>query len=94
MEQFALVLAASVIVEAIIEYAKNIKDHPSQVASLLVGIFIAFAFDVKAFNMMGFSLNAWVDIVLTGLLISRGSNYAADLIKRINGGVAEELAEK
>lgn len=91
MEQIALVLAASVIVEAIIEYIKSIRENPEQVASLVIGIFVAWVFQVQAFNLMGFPINGWADMVLTGLLISRGSNYASDLIKRVNGGVAEKL---
>lgn len=83
----AKILIMSVFVEALITYAKemfvNKKLVWQMLASALLGIFIAIAFDIdlpKLFELE--STIPFVGNVITGIIISRGSNYVADIIKK------------
>lgn len=90
--EFITILSAAVLVEALIEYAKTVaesfekkeyKTFFTQIASIALGVLIAFLFNVNAFVALGMAVNETAGIILTGIVISRGSNYASDLLKRI-----------
>jgi hypothetical protein len=98
MKAIALIIMGAVLVEALIEYFKTIwnmievreyKTAVTQLISILLGIFIAQSFELQLFNHVvadlygGFSLSPIKDMILTGILISRGSNYASDIISRL-----------
>lgn len=98
MKAVALIIMGAVLVEALIEYVKTIwnmieakayKTAITQLISILLGIFVAHSFGLQLFNWVvadmfsGFSLNRVTDVILTGILISRGSNYTSDLIGRL-----------
>lgn len=84
--ELAKIIIMSVFVEALITYAKEMfvdkKFIWQMLASALLGIFIAIVFDIdlpKQFELV--SKVAYVGNIITGVIISRGSNYVADLIK-------------
>ena len=88
----ATILSAAILVEAIIQYGKTIyetfdsgeyKTFVTQLASIVIGILIAFLFKANAFAALGMEVNEIAGTILTGIVISRGSNYASDLLKRI-----------
>lgn len=87
MEWYTLIFVA-IIIEALITYAKTfVVDKKIQwqvVASAVLGILCAVAFNVDLFKIGGITSSIpYFGIVLTGILLSRGSNYLYDIIKKI-----------
>ena len=104
MQTFLLVLSLAVIVEALVQYAKTVikmlekkqyKTFGTQLAAILIAVFICFAAGADIFALMGISFSVhWLGTLLTGIVISRGSNYASDLIKRFqNPDIGETVLE-
>lgn len=93
MNTLVLVIVFAVLVEALIEYAKTIvkafmsgsyKTAITQVAAIVIGVVLCIAGNADMFEALGIKFNvAYLGIVLTGIIISRGANYASDIIKRI-----------
>ena len=90
--EIGIIIAAAVLVEGLIQYGKTIaqafetgekKTGITQLISIIIGILIAFAFGANAFEALGMVVNPIIGVFLTGIVISRGSNYASDLLKRI-----------
>lgn len=89
MEYFNLIFLA-VIVEGIITYVKEffVKGafHWEMLISIFIGVFVTVAYGVDIFALVGLkSFVPYLGSVLTGILVSRGSNYVCDLIKAISG---------
>ncbi len=87
MEYFGLVFLA-VIVEGIITYTKEFfvkgEFKWELLISILIGVFVAVAYGVDIFALVGLeTFIPYLGSVLTGVLISRGSNYVCDLVKSI-----------
>lgn len=90
--EFGIIIAIAILVEALIEYGKTIqqtfatgekKTAITQLIAIVLGIFLAFAFGLNAFVIVGIAVHPIIGTVLTGIIISRGSNYASDLLSRI-----------
>lgn len=88
----AVIVAVAVLIEGLVEYGKNIanmfydgdkKTAITQIVTIVVGIALAFAFNANMFVPLGLSVNNYVGMVLTGIVMSRGSNYVSDLIGKI-----------
>ena len=71
---------------------KRYKTAITQGITIVLGICVAFWFNLHLFNdvlscvyeeLRVNPINPTIDIILTGILISRGSNYFSDLIKRL-----------
>ena len=87
MEFISLIFMA-IIVEGLITYVKELivdgKLQWQMLVSLAVGMLCAVMYGVDLFEMLGMHpLIPYVGCVLTGILISRGSNYIFDLIKKL-----------
>ena len=87
MEYFGLIFLA-VIVEGIITYIKEFfvkgEFKWEMLISILIGVFVAVAYGVDIFAMVGMkTFIPYLGSVLTGVLISRGSNYVCDLVKTV-----------
>lgn len=98
MKSIALIIMVSIVLEALIEYVKTIytmidnkeyKTAITQGISIVIGIGLAFIFNLHLFNDAmsefydGLYINPTIDIVLTGILFSRGANYFSDLVSRL-----------
>ena len=98
MKMIALIIMVAVLLEGLVEYAKTIinmveeqeyKTAITQGITILAGIAFAFIFHLHLFNSAlsevyeGLLINPTVDMILTGIIISRGSNYASDFIGRL-----------
>lgn len=86
--EISAVLVMAVIIEAIIAYVKTWvvekKIQWPQIVAVLFGIVISFAYGLDIPALVGIKSGiAYVGNVLTGILISRGSNYIHDLYKNI-----------
>lgn len=89
MDVFGLVFLA-VVVEGLIAYIKMaVVDKTLQwpvVLSIVLGVLVAVVYNCDLFVMFGLSASVpFVGNVLTGVLLSRGANYASDLLKTITG---------
>ncbi len=87
MNYFGIVFLA-IIVEGIITYIKeffvNGKFQWQMLISIVIGVLVAAAYRVDVLALAGMQTAVpYLGSVLTGVLISRGSNYVFDLIKAI-----------
>lgn len=100
MKTIALIIMVAIVLEALVEYAKTImkmvedKDYKTaitQFVTIILGIGLAYAFKLQLFNgamtefYEGLSINPILDMVLTGILFSRGSNYFSDFVSKLQG---------
>lgn len=88
----AVIIAVAVLIEGLVEYGKTIIDMATegekrkvliQVITIAIGIILAFAFDADMFIPLGLAVNHYIGMVLTGIVMSRGSNYVSDLISNL-----------
>ena len=99
MTQIAMVLILGVTVEALIEYAKLIFQDKvfnwKQLAAVFLGIGLAILAQVDLFAAVGVTfIVPYVGMVLTGIIFSRGANYAADFIKLIQTKAAPDADDE
>ena len=98
MKTIALIIMVAIVLEALVEYVKTIdsmvvsrayKTAITQGITIVLGIGLAFIFHLQLFNgamsefYEGLKINPTIDMVLTGILFSRGSNYFSDLISKL-----------
>ncbi len=88
----AVIIAVAVLIEGLVEYGKTIIDMATegekrkvliQVITIAIGVILAFAFDADMFIPLGLTVNHSIGMVLTGIVMSRGSNYVSDLISNL-----------
>jgi len=77
-----LFLALAVIVEALTEVTKRISDKiPTQIYTIFWGIAVCLICDADILTLIGGqSRIPFAGSILTGILMSRGSNYINDLL--------------
>lgn len=89
---FVFIISIAILIEALVEYGKSIaemfcgddiKTGVTQLITIATGILMAFAFNANAFTVLGFDVNPAIGTVLTGIIMSRGSNYASDLLSKL-----------
>jgi hypothetical protein len=83
-----LAFVAAATVEAVWETLKmgweDGKIRVDTVGPIVLGLVVAFTLPVDIFELLGFSFSVEiVGKILTGILISRGSNWIHDWINRI-----------
>jgi len=98
METIGLIVMVAIVLEALVEYAKTImnmvenqeyKTAITQGITIVLGVALAFIFNLQLFNnalsevYKNISINPTIDMILTGILFSRGSNYFSDLISKL-----------
>ena len=86
MATAAYIICAAIVVEGIIAYVKTFfvdgKIQWQMITSLVLGIVVALAYSLDLLALCGLESNIpFIGQVLTGILLSRGANYIADLIK-------------
>ena len=88
----AVIVAVAVLIEGLVEYGKTIanmfyegdmKTGVTQIITIIIGIGLAFAFSANMFVPLGLVVSEYIGMVLTGIVMSRGSNYVSDLITKI-----------
>lgn len=98
MTGIVLILAMAVVVEALVQYGKEIgkaavakeyKTVVTQAVGLLCGIALCLLTGADLFSAVGIAF-VWpvVGPVLTGIIISRGANYVSDFVRRLQAGKA------
>ena len=98
MKTIALIIMVSIVLEALVEYGKTIdrmvvsRDYKTAITqgiTIVLGIALAFIFKVQLFNeglsevYQGLAINSTIDMILTGILFSRGSNYFSDFVSKL-----------
>lgn len=96
MNYFGIIFLA-IVVEGIITYVKEFfvkgKFKWEMLISIFIGVLTSAAYQVDVFAMVGMQTAVpYLGSILTGILISRGSNYTFDLIKAI-GAVQGKITE-
>lgn len=89
--EITAILVMSVLVEAVITYVKtwvvNKEFKWPMLVSAVLSIVICIAYGIDIPSAVGLSSSIpFVGTVITGVLISRGSNYISDLLKRLTKG--------
>ena len=107
MKTIALIIMVAVVLEALVEYGKTIdkmitsrayKTAITQGITILLGIGLSFVFNLQLFNgamsefYEGLTINSTIDMILTGILFSRGSNYFSDLVSKLQKPNIIEIA--
>lgn len=92
MNGIAIVILTAILVEALVEYGQVILEQPKMIASVMLGIALAIVFKATMFTNLGVEINLYADIILSGILISRGSNHVYDFMQRITQATTKPLA--
>lgn len=78
---------AAVLVEGVVTVINNAKDRYTDWrywGAIVVAVLVAVVYEIDMFAAVGLdALIPFVGSVLTGIIISRGSNYAYDIMKRV-----------
>ena len=91
MQGIAQIIAVSILIEALVEYGKQLHKQPILIATVARSILMAFLFRVRVFELIGLETYQIADTILSGILISRGSNYIYDLVGKMTGNVKNNL---
>ncbi len=88
--ELVTILILAITVEAMIEYAKLLFVDKAivwkQVAALILGIGLSVLAGTDLYAVVGVTFSVpYVGVVLTGIIFSRGSNYVADFVKKLQG---------
>ena len=90
MNIFFGIIFAAIVVEGIITYVNQFvvdkKFQWQMLVGLVLGVLVAVVYNLDLFELVGMTAAVpFVGCVLTGIVISRGSNYVYDLIDLIAG---------
>lgn len=83
MQGLLLIGAIGILTESLITYFKEIKTNPTLIATLIIGIGLSVLFNVRLFEFLGMETNIYADLILTGIIASRGSNYIYDIVGKL-----------
>ena len=96
MNGLILIVALAVTVEALVEYAKNVKraftkktwkTAVTQLAAVGASVALCLSAGADLYAAVGVQFTPRViGCVLTGVFASRGANYISDLAKRLTAG--------
>lgn len=83
------IIVAALLTEALwqtIKLLKNVKEINKDVlGAIILGIIVAFAAKIDIFEILGIPIDIkYLGNILTGILISRGSNFIHDLLGSIS----------
>lgn len=89
MNELTKIIVLAGIAEAIWETIKMTYDHGkiefSRLGAIFIGVLLCMITGADLLKAIGFNVNIpYVGQVLTGLLISRGANFAHDIFTSIN----------
>lgn len=98
MKTIALIIMVAIVLEGLVEYGKTIdrmvvaRDYKTAITqgiTIVLGIALAFIFHLQLFNegmseiYKDLAINPTIDMILTGILFSRGSNYFSDFVGKL-----------
>ena len=86
MESVAIIVVLALLIEAIVETVKQAVTGGIKwpaVAAMIGGIGVCIAAQVGILTILGVPFPALLDSVITGILVSRGSNFISDLFGKL-----------
>lgn len=88
MDMFIGMIMLAIVVEGMITYFKTLvmngKLQWQIITSIVLGVLLTVAYNVDLLSVVGFTSQVpFVGSVVTGVLISRGSNYIFDLVGQL-----------
>jgi len=87
MEKLGLVVLAAILIEAVVEWVKDLVRSDvrwPKLVALGVAIPILFLLDLDIFSLVGLERNIpFLGTLLLGVVASRGAGYAHDFLDRI-----------
>ena len=92
MQNFFMILVVSIIAESVWETLKmvwqNGKVSIDRIGALVVSISITIGTRMDIFSYFGIDTTIpFMGIILTGVLISRGSNFVHDLLEKLSKSI-------
>ena len=87
MEAISTVIVLAILVEAVVETVKMAIEGGIKwpnIAAMCLGIAVCILADKGILTLIGGEFPMWADAVLSGVLVSRGSNFISDLFGKIN----------
>lgn len=102
MEKLIMLVVVAIIAESVWETLKMTwqdgKVKVDRVGALVVSMLIVFGIRLDILSLLGIeTVIPFLGIILTGILISRGSNFIHDLLVRLNNKnteVPKEISPK
>lgn len=87
-EKLTMMIAPAIMIEAIITYINQFFVNGEfcweMLLSIIFGIIISIAYDIDVTKHLNLSSRIpYISNILTGILLSRGSNYIYDLMSRL-----------
>jgi len=100
LDKLLLLFVVSVLTEGIWENLKKvipqvgfIKKHWNyigKIGALLVGVAVAWLTDINIFALLEINIRSHIiGVILTGVMLGRGSNYVHDIISKLNKSTVE-----
>lgn len=86
MTAIAILFVVALLIEAVVETVHMAVTGGvkwQNLAAIALGIGLAIACKIGIFGALGIAIPMWVDAVVTGILLSRGSNFISDLFDRL-----------
>lgn len=92
MQNLFIIIIVSIIAESTWETLKmvwqNGKVSIDRIGALIVSILITVGTKMDLLSLLGIESNIpFMGIILTGILISRGSNFIHDLLEKLNKSI-------
>jgi len=88
MEMLAKVVIGAIVIEAIIEYFNAAflkKLNPQYILSIIFGAAFSMVYELDLLAILGLeTMVPYVGMILTGILLSRGSNYLSQFIRKLS----------
>jgi len=90
MDMIAKIIIGAIVIEAIIEYLNAIifkKISPQYILSVVFGAVFSVLYGLDLLAILGLETHVpYVGMILTGIMLSRGSNYITHLVKKTSSG--------
>lgn len=88
-KNFTQIITLSIITESLITYFNSFfgtgEFHFNMIFSIILGIIISISYNLDIMEKMEFKSSVpYIGNILTGIMISRGSNYIFDMLKKFN----------
>lgn len=89
MEAIFSIIILAILVEAVVETVKMAIEGGIKwpnIAAMVLGIAVCVLANKGILALVGVEFPMWADAILSGILVSRGSNFISDLFDRVNAG--------
>lgn len=88
MEAITTLVVLSLLIESVIKNFKMVAEddvHWENIATMVLGVALSYCCNSGLMAAIGIEVPLMVDVIITGILLSRGSNFVSDLSDKIKG---------